>query len=396
MLNTMWLYLIIILIILGLHFTKKINFKNYKVFSLTKKLNYETLFLALGTKMGVGSLIGTTMSIFIGGPGSLFWIYLFTLITSSLIYIESFLGSKYKQKTKSGYIGGIYYYTKFGLKNNVLAIIMLIMFITTYSIFFLMIQTNTIKNTLLINPHLLTIIILILSILLITNNINEIKNTLNKIVPFICIFFISISLYKIIKNINLVGIIFNTIIKSAFNTKSMLVGIVIGIKRSIFLNELLIGTTSMSSGINNMDKKVTANTLVIGSYFIVFIVSTLLTMLILIYKINTNVVDTSYINLLKNTFTYHYNTLGNYYLNLMITLLATSSIISGIYIGLSNINYLTNNKVIINITKLIILTTLTLGIYLNTDKIWLFIDIMMLSLITLNSIIIYKLRDKII
>lgn len=346
--------------------------------------------------MGVGSLIGTTMSIFIGGPGSLFWIYLFTLITSSLIYIESFLGSKYKQKTKSGYIGGIYYYTKFGLKNNVLAIIMLIMFITTYSIFFLMIQTNTIKNTLLINPHLLTIIILILSILLITNNINEIKNTLNKIVPFICIFFISISLYKIIKNINLVGIIFNTIIKSAFNTKSMLVGIVIGIKRSIFLNELLIGTTSMSSGINNMDKKITANTLVIGSYFIVFIVSTLLTMLILIYKINTNVVDTSYINLLKNTFTYHYNTLGNYYLNLMITLLATSSIISGIYIGLSNINYLTNNKIIINITKLIILTTLTLGIYLNTDKIWLFIDIMMLSLITLNSIIIYKLRDKII
>ena len=336
------------------------------------------------------------MSIFIGGPGSLFWIYLFTLITSSLIYIESFLGSKYKQKTKSGYIGGIYYYTKFGLKNNVLAIIMLIMFITTYSIFFLMIQTNTIKNTLLINPHLLTIIILILSILLITNNINEIKNTLNKIVPFICIFFISISLYKIIKNINLVGIIFNTIIKSAFNTKSMLVGIVIGIKRSIFLNELLIGTTSMSSGINNMDKKITANTLVIGSYFIVFIVSTLLTMLILIYKINTNVVDTSYINLLKNTFTYHYNTLGNYYLNLMITLLATSSIISGIYIGLSNINYLTNNKIIINITKLIILTTLTLGIYLNTDKIWLFIDIMMLSLITLNSIIIYKLRDKII
>ena len=201
---------------------------------------------------------------------------------------------------------------------------------------------------------------------------------------------------KIIKNINLVGIIFNTIIKSAFNTKSMLVGIVIGIKRSIFLNELLIGTTSMSSGINNMDKKVTANTLVIGSYFIVFIVSTLLTMLILIYKINTNVVDTSYINLLKNTFTYHYNTLGNYYLNLMITLLATSSIISGIYIGLSNINYLTNNKIIINITKLIILTTLTLGIYLNTDKIWFFIDIMMLSLITLNSIIIYKLRDKII
>lgn len=97
MLNTMWLYLIIILIILGLYFTKKLTLKLQSIF-FNKKLNYETLFLALGTKMGVGSLIGTTMSIFIGGPGSLFWIYLFTIITSSLIYIESFLGSKYKQK----------------------------------------------------------------------------------------------------------------------------------------------------------------------------------------------------------------------------------------------------------------------------------------------------------
>ena len=69
MLDTLWLMLIIYIVFLGLYFSKKINFKNYELKSLTRKINKDSLFLALGTKMGVGTIIGTTMSIFIGGAG---------------------------------------------------------------------------------------------------------------------------------------------------------------------------------------------------------------------------------------------------------------------------------------------------------------------------------------
>lgn len=395
MLNTLWIILIFIIGFLGINLSKKINYNNYKIKDLFKKINYENLYLALGSKMGVGSLIGTTMSIFIGGPSSIIWIYIFTLLTSSIVYSESYLGSKYKSYKNSSYISGPYYYTKFGLKKNILAIILLITFLITYSIFFLMIQSNTITNTLGVNKKILLIIFIIFITLLITNSDSQIRKILNKIVPVILIFFLTISLYTIIKNITLLPEVIKLIINDLLNTKSIFIGLVIGIKRSIFLNELLIGTTSMASGISSEDKKIVANTLVISSYFIVFVISTIITILILMYTIKGGQKNITYLSLLKNTFSFHFKTFGNYFLNLIITLLASSSIISGIYIGISNIKYLTENKLINIASKLIITAFILLGIFLETTIIWKFIDTMMLMLISLNIYVVFKLKDKI-
>ena len=63
MLDTLWLILIIYLVYLGLKISKILKYKNYKIKKIIKKLNYDSLYLSLGTKMGVGTIIGTTMSI---------------------------------------------------------------------------------------------------------------------------------------------------------------------------------------------------------------------------------------------------------------------------------------------------------------------------------------------
>lgn len=394
MLNLLWFFLIIFLIYLGLSITKIINYKNYKISKLFKKLNYDSLYLSLGTKMGVGTIIGTTMSIHLGGPGSLFWIYLFTILTSSIIYAESYLGSKYKQKVNDTYISGIYYYTKFGLNKKILALITLILFVSTYSLFFLMIQSNTITEILNLNKFIFAFILITLLILLVTNETNQVSKLLNKIVPVMCIFFIVISLYTIIKNINIIPIIIKNIITNAFNPKSMFIGMILGIKRSVFLNELLIGTTSMSSGINNEDTEITANTLTIGTYFITFIISTLIGLLVLIYIYYNNVPNITYNELLIKVFNYHFNSFGNYFLGILISLLATTTIISGLYIGVSNLSYIFKNKIIVNIFKITFIMCITLGIFINTNSLWYYIDLLMLILIILNAYIVNKLKYK--
>lgn len=390
MLDKLWLILIILLVISGIKGSILIKFKNYKIFSSIKKLNYTSLFISLGTKMGVGTIIGTTMSIIIGGPGALLWMFIFTLLTSSLIYIESYLGNKYKEKTKNGYIGGIYYYTKNGLNKNMLAKLTLILFIITYSIFFLMIQANTITNILNTNKIILTIIIIGLFLLLLNNNISELTKILTKIIPVISILFIIISLYAISKHINEIPIILSNIIKNAFNKKALLTGMIIGIKRSIFLNELLIGTASMASGTTNENINNIASSLTIGTYFVTYVISSLIALIILTYK---GPLDYNYNNYLLKVFTYHFGNYGHYFLGIIVSLLGTSSIISGIYIGLSNLEHLTNKK-ITTIFKILLIITITTGIYLKSDKIWLFTDIFMLILIFLNNIIINKLKDK--
>ena len=308
MLNILWFILIILLFISGMCFSKKIEYRNYKI--KFNNINKDNLLLSLGTKMGVGTLIGISMALYIGGPGSILWMYIFTIITSSIIYVESIMGNRYRKLVNNEYISGIYYYTKFGLKKNKLALVTLILFILTYSFLFLMIQTNTITSVLNVNKCVLFIIIIILNILIVTNDLREIRKIINKIVPIMCLFFIVLSTIVIINNIDYIPNIILNIIRSAFNRKSLFTGMIIGIKRSIFLNELLIGTTSMSSGINNDNEINKANTLILGTYFVTFIISTLVSFLILIFLYKNNVHVYSYMDLLIKTFLYHFNEYG--------------------------------------------------------------------------------------
>ncbi len=395
MLNTIWIILIIYLCIFGINISEKINFDNLKLKKMFQKLNFDSLYLSLGTKMGVGTFIGTTSAILIGGPSTLLWVYIFTILTSSLIYLESYIGSLYKQKLENGYISGIYYYTKFGLKKNILSIVMLILFVLTYSCLFLMLQTNTIKEILRINPLILSFIIFILLILLLSNKLNQISKILNKLVPIMCIFFLVISIYSVFKNINILPFIIKDIISSAFNKKTFLIGSLIGIKRSIFLNELLIGTTSMSSGINKENPKITAQTLTLGTYFITFIISTLVSLLILIFMYYNNFITTNYNELLIKVFEFHYGKLGLFFLALMICLLSTTTIISGMYIGISNFSYLLKEKKYINIIKVLLIIFIISGIFICTDNLWILTDNIMLILIILNTIILSLLKKKI-
>ena len=141
----MWIILIIFLFFLSIVVSKYIKFNNYKI-SIKKYIKNDktSLFMSLGTKIGVGSIIGTISSILLGGYGSVIWMMIFSLITSSLIYYEAYLGKKYSINNLSG----PYYIIKNGIKNNKLAIFSLILLIITYSFLFQMIQSNTISNIL--------------------------------------------------------------------------------------------------------------------------------------------------------------------------------------------------------------------------------------------------------
>ena len=90
----MWTILIIFLFALSIYLSIKIKFKNYNIKIKELMKNDKTsLYLTLGTKIGVGSIIGTTSSIIIGGFSSVVWILVFSFITTSIIYYESYFFS---------------------------------------------------------------------------------------------------------------------------------------------------------------------------------------------------------------------------------------------------------------------------------------------------------------
>ena len=111
----------------GIYFSIKLGFpqlqwkKLFKGIFIRNTLGitpFKSLMLSLSAKIGVGSISGIALAIYIGGAGSIFWIWITGIITSINTYCESYLGLKYQKKENKNYKGGPAYYIENGLKNK--------------------------------------------------------------------------------------------------------------------------------------------------------------------------------------------------------------------------------------------------------------------------------------
>lgn len=386
----MWTILIIFLFCFSVYLSVKLKFQNYKINIKELIRNDKTsLYLTLGTKVGVGSIIGTTSSIIIGGFSSVIWIILFSLLTTSIIYYEAYLGRKNRVKLNNDYIGG----PNFIIKNKLLSFISLILLLLIYTFMFQMIQMNTISNMILLNVNISNKLILIvfLIILLVTINlkIKEILNIMNKIVPIMCLFFIIICLYGIISNYDILSSSIKIYLKDIFSIKSILCGMIIGIKRSIFMNELLIGTTSLSVSTDKNDINISIKYQILSIFFITITMTLLISSLILIYIYNNPIIN-DYNLLINNIFHTNYGSIGTLFLIIILILFGFTTILSGFYIGKTNIEYLTKSKLILNIFKLLFIVVTLSGIIINNFFIWKYLDNLIFIMIIINSYSIIK------
>lgn len=386
----MWTILIIFLFCFSVYLSVKLKFQNYKINIKELIRNDKTsLYLTLGTKVGVGSIIGTTSSIIIGGFSSVIWIILFSILTTSIIYYEAYLGRKNRVKLNNDYIGG----PNFIVKNKLLSFISLILLLLIYTFMFQMIQMNTISNMILLNVNISKKLILIvfLIILLVTINlkIKEILNIMNKIVPIMCLFFIIICLYGIISNYDILFSSIEVYLKDIFSIKSILCGMIIGIKRSIFMNELLIGTTSLSASTDKNDINISIKYQILSIFFITITMTLLISSLILIYIYNNPIIN-DYNLLINNIFHTNYGSIGTLFLIIILILFGFTTILSGFYIGKTNIEYLTKSKLILNVFKLLFIVVTLSGIIINNFFIWKYLDNLIFIMIIINSYSIIK------
>ena len=391
----MWIILTIFMFILSFLVTKKIKYRNYKlgIKELFKK-DKTSLFLTLGTKVGVGSIIGTTVCIIVGGFGSVIWIILFSLLMSSICYYESYLGKKYRKKNKDNFIGGPYFILKYGTNRRILALFSCILLIIIYCFFFQMIQLNTITNMIEKNTNInkIIIIVCVFLILLITIDlsIDSVLKLMNKIVPIMCFIFIVMCLFSIFKNIDILILSFKYNFNQIFSIKSILSGMVIGIKKSIFMSEVLVGTTSVSSSTDKNDSDICMRYQVLGMYFISFVITALISSLLLIYLYNNKVTD-DYIVLINSVFYMTSGKIGVYLLIVTFILFGFTTILSGYYIGKNYIEYLTGSKALLIVFKILFIIVCLLGIVIDNSIIWKYLDYLLFIMIIINSYSIIKL-----
>ncbi|MBQ7140849.1 MAG: alanine:cation symporter family protein [Bacilli bacterium] len=411
----LWSITTILMIYSGIYFTFKLNgiqFRFKDIFKSLKKSNndntispFETLTMALAGRIGVGSLAGVALSIYIGGIGTIFWMWVTALICAPNAFSESVLGVLYHKKDNDIYVGGPSYYINYGLKKKKLSNLYAFLIIITYIFGFLSIQSNTITKSITdvisIEPIIIGIIITLVTSLIIFSGVKGIAKVTSALVPIMSLIFILISLFIIGINIDKIPNVIVGIVKHAFNFKALGMGIfstfIIGLQRGIFSNEAGIGTGAIASAISN-DNPVKQGLLqVLGIYFTTLVICTITAFVIILSNYNTLILnDINGIEITNYAFSFFIGKLGNLTVIISIVLFAFSTIVAGYYYGESNLKFLVKNDKYTFILKVVTLFMLLISSVVSSNILWNFVDIFVAVLGIINIISIFYLRKDII
>lgn len=410
--DIMWAVVTVLIIITGIKFSIKLHFPQLKINKIIKSLKntdkkgispVKTLFLTLAGRIGVGSIAGVALAIYIGGPGTIFWMWVIAIISGVLAYTETLLSIKYKDIKNN--IGGPSHYIKKGLNKKTLAIIYSSIVIIAYLIGFIPIQSNTIVKSIdmieQVSHITIGIILAIISFIVIKGGINKISKVTDKLVPLMTILYISMALFVVITNIEKFPQIINQIITEAFNLKPFFSGfivvVLIGVQRAIFSNESGIGLGGIAaSASNSTDGTKSGYIQVLGIYITTIVICTATAFMILIFDYQNVVINNpNGIELTSMAFNHHFGSIGNILLVLCILLFSFSTILTGYYYCESSLKFI-STKIRISTIKILTPLSVLLGTITSPTTIWASVDILVAILAIINIYAMVKLKDEII
>jgi AGCS family alanine or glycine:cation symporter len=82
---------------------------------------FQAFMTALGASVGTGNIAGVATAIVSGGPGALFWIWVYGLVAMAIKFSEAVLAVEFRRVEAAGVKSGPMYYLRDGLKSPALA-----------------------------------------------------------------------------------------------------------------------------------------------------------------------------------------------------------------------------------------------------------------------------------
>ncbi len=382
--------------------------------------SFGALCVSLSATIGTGSIIGVAVAIKIGGPGTLLWMIIFSILSLSIKYSEGFLAIKYRKIENDFVIGGPFSYIEYGMgkKYRFLS--------KSYALFGLlaatlgigtMTQSNGItdafRNTFISSCNtwtnlkisiLIGAVIAIISGLVIFGGTKRITRICESVIPLVTVIYIFSILLIIFNNISLLSSSVELIIKSAFNIKSFTIGttnylfitmIVQGSQKGVFINEAGLGSSAIALSCSKEKDPETQGLISMGAMLVTTFISILTGIVIVLMSSYTK--DLSGINITNDAFIngLSFNPIiSSLILFICILFFAITTIIGWSLYGLKCLNYLFNkNKKLEKNYLMIYIIMVFLGAIIKVDFIWNIADVCNALMAIPNLIALIYLSD---
>ena len=393
-----WYVAFILLIGAGLYFTYKLRGLQILKIRETAKLtlsgigegdkteavsSFEAFCIGVGTRVGVGNIAGVAMAIVAGGPGAVFWMWVFAIIGSASSFVESTLSQLFKEKKEDGqYHGGPAYYIQKGLGTRKVAILMAFLIAMMTGIGFCAAQASSsveaLTSTFVFDNNTLVfgLVITILTGLIIFGGMKRIATFSSKIVPLMAVAWLALGTITIVMNIEGLINAFVMIFSYAFGFEQVaggLLGAVImtGLKRGIFSNESGLGTIANIAGTADVKHPVKQGLIqCFGTLVDTLVVCTFTAMVILTAFddygaiLNTGLSNSPLVEYVLNDTIGH---IGSILMSLFLLFFAFTSLLGNYAISETNVRFISDRKRSIMVMRIAVVVTVFIASLIGAD-----------------------------
>jgi AGCS family alanine or glycine:cation symporter len=361
--------------------------------------SFQAFAVSIASRVGTGNLAGVATAIAIGGPGSIFWMWLIALLGSASALIESTLAQLFKVKGSDSFRGGPAYYIQKGLNKRWFAVIFAILISITFGLAFNSVQANTIvaASTLTwgANPLWVGIILSVMTLAIIWGGIKRISRFSEIIVPIMAVFYLVLALVVIAMNLDRIPAVITLIFEEAFTGDAALGGgmgmaLLMGIKRGLFSNEAGMGSAPNVAATASVSHPVKQGLLQSLSVFTdTIIICSCTAFIILISGLYTS--GAQGIELTQVALQSEVGSAGSTFVAIAIFFFAFTSIVSNYYYGETNLKFIRNRQWIVNVYRLCVSAMVLIGSLSTLDFVWAFADLTMALMTIVNLIAIAML-----
>jgi AGCS family alanine or glycine:cation symporter len=256
---------------------------------------FQAFMTALGASIGTGNIAGVATAIVSGGPGALFWIWVYGFFATTIKFCEAVLGIKYRVVQGDRVSAGPMHYLKDGLGSPKLAwlyaVIAGVAALTTTPFT----QPNSIavvmQSQFAIPPWASGVAIAVLTWLVVIGGVKSIGRAAERLAPLKVGLYLAGGLIVILTHASQLPAVFALVVREAFSFEAagggaagvgMMVAMRYGIARGIYANEAGYGTAAVAYGTARTEAPVQQGLQAVMEVFIVSCVTSTISALVIL------------------------------------------------------------------------------------------------------------------
>ena len=319
--------------------------------------SFQAFAISLSSRVGTGNLAGVASAIFVGGPGSVFWMWIMALFGAGTAFMEATLAQLFKRRGADSYYGGPAYQMQYGLHRRWMGVLFAVFIIFGFGLANQVVQSNTLCDAIGDAFHLpvrwVAYAITALTLVIIFGGVHRIARFSATMVPIMAIGYLLLSM------------------------------IMQGVKRGLFSNEAGEGSAPNAAATASISHPVKQGLLQsLGVFTDTILICSCTAFIILLSGFYDGNDDG--IILTSRAMNYHLGSMGSWYLTLCIFLFAYSTIIANYFYGEANIRFICDKKWAITTFRFVSGFVVMAGGFLTLQQAWCIVDLAMALMTILN------------